>query len=135
MNIRRNFDEMQDLFDRFDVTDAGRNGMTVDTMEEADAFVVTADLPGFTPADVGLTLRGEVLEIAATSETDADDTHEESGVTYVRRERASRSLRRSIRLPAEVAADAVEAELTNGVLTVRLPKLAHDEQGVSIDVE
>ena len=119
---------MQDLFDQM----SRDSGMMVDTMERDEAFVVTADLPGFEPADVDVSLRGGVLEIVAASET-GDETET---ATYVRRERTSRSLRRSIQIPGEIDTDAITAELTNGVLTVTLPKLVHsDEDDVSVAIE
>ena len=44
--------------------------------------------------------------------------------SYYRKERVYGSFERSFRLPDEVEADKVEANFTNGVLTVGLPKSA-----------
>lgn len=135
MSIRRNFDDMYDLFERFDTENFGTGGMNVDAMERDDAYVVTADLPGFEPEDVSVRLQERTLTIEANSESTTTSENTTDGVEYLRRERASRSLNRSIRLPAQVNSDAVEANLTNGVLTVTLPKATSDDGGLDIDVE
>jgi HSP20 family protein len=46
----------------------------------------------------------------------------EDGVAYHRRERPVGDFTRVLRLPCEVNADKVAAELQNGVLTLKLPK-------------
>ena len=48
---------------------------------------------------------------------------EEEGVTYHRRERPTGTFTRVVQLPAEVDADRVQAELSDGVLRVTLPKV------------
>ena len=48
---------------------------------------------------------------------------EQEGVTYHRRERSVGTFNRVLRLPVEVDADRVSAELRNGVLAIELPKV------------
>lgn len=105
-------------------------GPRVDLVEQDGEFVLKADLPGFDRDDIDLTLRGRQLTLSA--ETDREDLEE--GSRYIRRERERRGYSRSIRLPAEVDPDAVEASFENGVIEVVLPKLEASDQH-RIDVE
>jgi HSP20 family protein len=56
---------------------------------------------------------------------------------YLRRERRSQSMKRSISLPEEIDEEGARASYSNGVLTVTLPKLAPDytdeSRGIDID--
>jgi HSP20 family protein len=88
----------------------------VDVEDRAEDYLVEADLPGVSREDISvefrdgeLTIRGEVKE------------RNRSGSV---REQARRTGRFDYRLvlPREVDADKIEARLTDGVLTVRLPK-------------
>lgn len=106
----------------------------VDVVDEGDAFVVVADLPGFERDDVDLQLRDDRLRLEASREHDEETATETADGRYVRRERARQSVARTVRLPEPVAADGVSATLTNGVLRVTLPKAERDE-GHRIEVE
>lgn len=88
--------------------------------ETENAFTIEAELPGFTEEDVELGVQGDVLTLkgSRTAETQAE------GSTYHRRERWSGSFERTLRLPTDIDAEKVSATLTNGVLTITLPKPA-----------
>jgi HSP20 family protein len=90
----------------------------VDIYETEDAFVLEAELPGFTREDVEielvenrLTLRGERKPPSAVKEEQ-----------YRRHERAYGRFERAFLLPAVIDRDHVTAEMHHGVLTLRLPK-------------
>ena len=129
MSIRSNFDDVYSLFDRFD-----DGGMAIDVMDDDETFVVTADLPGVEREDVSVSLQGRALTIEAETETNHVREGNDETATFVRRERSRRSLGRTVRLPASVVAEDVNAELTNGVLTITLPKVETDLDGTRIDV-
>lgn len=134
MSTRSNpFEELERLFDRlsrqFEDADwwgggspitwpAATSSLAVDLVERDDAFVVTVDLPGFDRDEVDVDVTDHTLRIVAEHEEETEASEE----TYLRRERRQASQRRSVRLPAEVDPDAVEARMRNGVLTVTLPK-------------
>ena len=80
----------------------------VDIYETADAFVLIADLPGV--AEPGLQL--EVSRGVLTLE----------GETQVADNQKQRSYYRQFTLSERIDADAGEAALKDGVLTLRLPK-------------
>lgn len=92
----------------------------VDIADRGDEFVVTTDLPGFSPSDIDTTLlSGETLRIVAERDgTTADDS---SG-----RERSREPVRRSVALPEYVAGDETTAAYEDGVLTVTVPKADHE---------
>jgi HSP20 family protein len=53
---------------------------------------------------------------------------------FVRHERRHESVDRSIRLPGEVDPEEVTAKMTNGVLTVTLPRIeAENERKIEIE--
>lgn len=93
-------------------------GMSVDLSENDERIRVRAELPGLDPADIELSLSGDVLTISGEKR----DEHRSEDGDRTFSERRFGSFRRSIQLPAAVDADTVEAEHRHGVLTVTLTK-------------
>ncbi len=123
---RNPFDEIERMFDQMSrqiepFNDEFLSGsMAVDIRDAGDEYVVTADLPGFDRESIDVELARETLTIAAEQgETRATEDDEQ----FIRQERTERSVSRSIRLPEPVDEDGTEAQYTNGVLTVHLPKV------------
>lgn len=92
----------------------------VDIWEEENAFMLEADLPGISDKDVDVTVHDGMLTIKGATETTSTEGGE--GKTYYRRERSATSFERHISLPEGINEEKVDAALTNGVLTVTLPK-------------
>lgn len=90
----------------------------VDVREEANRFVVVADLPGVQPGDIEITAEKGVLTLRG--ERKAEKREETAG--YERIERVSGSFTRRFALPENVQADAIKARFTHGVLEVSIPK-------------
>lgn len=91
-------------------------------MREAETeVIVTAELPGMSEANVDVTLTDNVLTIRGEKKGEASATEAKEGA-YTYSERAYGAFERRISLEADVVADKVSAEFSNGVLTVRLPK-------------
>lgn len=107
------------LFDAFERQVATRtrspNGVSI--TDDPDAFHVVAPLPGFRKEDVELTLEGDVLTVKAKRSVDAPAEYK-----LVRSERQMASFERQISFNTALAADAIEATLEDGILTVKLPK-------------
>jgi HSP20 family protein len=129
-DIERMFDRMSNRLEPFD-EGAFQGSVAVDIEETDDAYVVTADLPGFDRDDIDVELAGDRLTLSATHTTEGSD--EDEG-RYLRRERRQQSVSRSVRLPEPVDEDATEAEYNNGVLTVTLPKEAEGDSGHDIPI-
>jgi HSP20 family protein len=83
-----------------------------------DKIIVEASLPGVEQDNLDVRLNRDMLTIAA--EVKGENEQDENG--WVLHERRYGKFERSIRLPAEVQADKVQAELKNGVLTITLPR-------------
>jgi HSP20 family protein len=86
--------------------------------ENGEAYFVRAELPG---------VQAESLDIQATSGSlgltgERTIATENAEVKYHRREREAGRFNRILNLPGEVSADKVEAQLQNGILTIKLPK-------------
>lgn len=80
-------------------------------------FVVTAELPGLAKDEIKV----EVIENALVIEGERKREKEEKGEEFYRSERYYGRFYRSIPLPKGAQADAIKAELTNGVLEVVIP--------------
>ncbi len=104
--------------------------LSIDVFQTARAIVVKSTIAGVKPEDIDIALNNDMLTIRgrrAMKEAVRDED-------YLYRECYWGSFSRSIILPVEVAADKIEAELENGVLTVILPKAKMAKQ-ISIKVK
>jgi HSP20 family protein len=95
----------------------------MDLVETEDQFVLRADLPGLTEADVEVSLEDNVLTVSGERKAE----HEEKREGFYRLERATGAFNRSLTLPKGVDGDAITARFDNGVLEVRIPKPAADK--------
>lgn len=115
----RAFNAMDWAFNRSHQETINRPSRTihVDIINEQSAYILEADLPGLSEADVSLTLKDKVLTIQAERRVEArEDT--------TRRERGHLHMHRRFALPTHVQEDAMEAILENGVLRITMPKTA-----------
>lgn len=90
----------------------------VDVLEDADAYTVQLDVPGLKASDIEVSLDKDRLTIAG----ERAQVEVTEGQTWHRTERRTGRFSRSLTLPEHIAADAIEATVTDGVLRVRLPK-------------
>lgn len=91
----------------------------VDVVEDASGITLYADLPGVAREALQLRVEGDRLaieaEISATLREGSTPSHTEVGLTRYRR---------AFTLSKELDAEKVSAELSHGVLRVRIPKAA-----------
>jgi HSP20 family protein len=92
--------------------------------EAADAYILSAELPGVEPGDIHLSVEGSTITLEGQRKIDYPN---ESGSSLHRRERQAGSFRRAMQLPAKIDADKIEASYRNGVLVARLPKAAEHQ--------
>ena len=90
-----------------------------DIQDRGDNFLLEAELPGFNKEDIKLDLKGDNLTISAVHNTQTEEKDEQSG--YVRRERKIGSFSRSFDVSG-IDVSKIDAEYTNGILAVTLPK-------------
>jgi HSP20 family protein len=90
-------------------------------MEEREAeVVVRAEVPGFEPNELEVTLRGNDLTIRAEHAEPAKGKE----VQAEKAERRYARMERTVTLPPGIAPDKVEARYHNGVLEVHVPMSA-----------
>jgi HSP20 family protein len=116
--------EMDDLFSRFGDAPAGSGDWrgvfpAVNLYETADAYQLTAELPGVEPEQIRVSIEGSSVVLEGERKIDYASRKETS---LHRRERQAGGFRRAFELPAAVDAEKVEAVYRNGVLWLRLPK-------------
>jgi HSP20 family protein len=91
----------------------------VDIYEEAERFVVLADVPGVEPKDIDITAENGVLTIRGQRNAEKKETDKNG---YERIERTSGSFLRRFTLPESANTESIKAKQTNGVLEVSIPK-------------
>ena len=138
-------DEMNQMFDRVFGRGSGagsgaREGglatstwtwaPAVDISERKDAYLVTVEVPGIRPEEIEVTLEDGLLTIQGERHLEEDSSDQQ----YHRVERRYGTFRRSITLPSQVKADAIEASCSDGLLRVVVPK-AESAMPKKIDVQ
>jgi len=90
----------------------------VDISETNDKLLVRAELPGMDVKDVKVTISGDILTIKGEKkqETERKDEHCYCSESY------SGSFQRTIRLPAGIKADKIDATFEKGILQIALAK-------------
>jgi len=129
--VRRNdpfdlFSRFGDLFERepfFSPASQADWLPPVDIKETDEGYVFYMDVPGMKPEDLDVELHEGVLSIRGSR----TEEKKEEGKGYVRTERRQGSFSRQFRVPTNVQAEALKAEVKDGVLTIEVPKGA--EQG------
>jgi HSP20 family protein len=94
----------------------------VNVEESAEELLLTAELPGMTTDDIELELENNILTLRGTKNDMRQENDE--GRRYHLWERRYGTFQRSFTLPRTVKADDIDAEFVDGVLHVRLPKVA-----------
>jgi len=115
-NGRSLFNEMDRLFGEVRAPD--RSPMPVDIRQESDLIVLEAEVPGVNQGELEITAENGTLTISVNRKGDPRD----KANGYLVRERRCGSWSRTFRLPETADLDKVAAQLTGGVLTLRVPK-------------
>ena len=90
------------------------HALGVNIREEDDAYVLSSLVPGLKAEDLNIQILDDVVRIEGEYKADEDE--------YLLRELPSGSFTRTLRLPAAIEAESVEAKIADGILTLRLPK-------------
>ena len=94
---------------------------SLDVVERADAYVVSAELPGVDPATVDVSFENNTLTLSGTKQPSVVAQEKDELRVYTA-ERLSGAFERAVRLPEYVEGDKIEATYTHGVLTIIVPK-------------
>ena len=90
----------------------------VNVLNGPDDTIVQCEVAGVARDDLDISITGETLVVKGVKKAPAD----EDKLHYQRRERGCGEFSRTVVLPDPVDADKIEANLENGILTIRLPK-------------
>jgi HSP20 family protein len=101
------------------------HSLGVNIREEDEAYILSALVPGLKADDLHIQVLEDVLRIQgeykrSTPQSGSVDKVDEN--SYLLNELPHGSFTRSLRLPTAIDADHVEAQITDGVLTLKLPK-------------
>ena len=95
----------------------------LDVVERADAYTITAELPGVSPSSVEISFENNTLTLRGAKEPSLKPQENEEFRVYTA-ERVSGTFERAVRLPEYVEGDKIEATYEHGVLTITVPKAA-----------
>ena len=93
--------------------------LTVDVYQDKDDIVIKSTIAGVTEKDIDIEVTGDMITIRGEREMQESV----DSADYYYQELYWGSFSRSIVLPQEIDPDGAQADLKDGVLTVRLPKL------------
>jgi HSP20 family protein len=110
---------IQQRLDRFAPGPAGWRP-PVDLHETAEHYVITAEVPGISRDDLDIHSNDGTLTISGERREQQADACEQ----YHRIERGHGSFRRTFQLPSPIDETAITADLRDGILTIRCPKVA-----------
>ena len=119
-------EEIKQVFDKFlNDTDTDASSVVtsqwvprVDIKEEADRFVIFADLPGVDPKDIEINMDKGILSIKGERNTESKTENDR----YSRVERAHGVFYRRFALPDSANPDGIAASGRHGVLEIAIPK-------------
>ena len=94
----------------------GGRRLPIEVRADDEAYLITAEVPGMVAEDLQI----EVLEDLVTLR--GEYKHASAGEALISELDRSGGFYRRIQLPEVIDAEAVEAKIENGLLTVRVPK-------------
>jgi len=128
-NFRRAFEEFDRMRRQMDRLAGGlhterdayqKSGVfpALNLSEDVHRYYVRAELPGMEAGELDIQATGKNLTISGERKI----VPEAEGTRYHRREREAGKFSRVLSLPGDIDASRVEAKLTDGILTISIPK-------------
>ncbi|AEF84671.1 stress response protein [Treponema primitia ZAS-2] len=121
---------MESFFGESPLTPAYTRELAVDIRENADAYLLEAELPGYDEKNIEVQVDGGVLTIASKTEEkkERDVSPAKEDEHFIIRERRSASFSRSFKLPENADLEAISANFKNGVLSLDIKKRAETKK-------
>jgi len=104
----------------FDHSILGDYRAKLDVSGSDKEYEVTIDLPGLSEEDIQIELNGNTLVVKGQKE----EKNESKDKQYYRVERSVGSFQRTLSLPEDADRDEISANMKNGLLVIRIPRLA-----------
>jgi HSP20 family protein len=89
----------------------------VDVIAQDDDFIISAFVPGIESDDVQIEILEDTISISGEFASEEDEN-----AHFLLRERPSGKFSRLLRMPASLEAGKADADITNGLLTLRVSK-------------
>ncbi len=96
----------------------------MDVVKSNGCLMIKADLPGIKAEEVEIRIEDDILTLCGEHE----ESHEDKGADWVRKERRFGSFSRSLPLPSGVDPDQITAKTHDGVLEVTVPLPSSSKQ-------
>jgi HSP20 family protein len=90
----------------------------VNVTENKDQYNVSLAAPGLKKEDFRIDIEGNMLNISSEKEEKTEEKEEK----FTRKEYSYSSFSRSFTIPEDVKMEAIEANYTDGLLNIRLPR-------------
>jgi HSP20 family protein len=90
----------------------------VDLKDGEKEYSLKAEMPGFKKQDIEIEVQDDAIAITGT----AGWKYDEKGQLYICKERACKTFYRRFELPEKIKVEEVNANLSDGVLEITLPK-------------
>ena len=117
-----------DFFDNDWMVKANATAPAINVIENEKDYKVEVAAPGMTKEDFNIHL-GEDNELVITMEKKNETKEEDKeNKKYLRREFSYSKFQQAFVLPEDVEKDKISANVTDGVLTIELPKLTPEEK-------
>lgn len=98
--------------------------LTLDVFQDDDYIVIKSTIAGVKPENLDVAINNDMVTIKGERKRDEEILEND----YYYQELYWGSFSRSVILPAEVDPDQAEAEMDNGILTIRLPKRTSEQK-------
>lgn len=110
--------DLENLFDKAFGPFSELPAINLDVKNEENQLVIAAEVPGVNEEGISISLTGNILSIQAEKK----QKKEEDKNSYYMRECSFGTTSRSLQLPFQADQKNIQAELENGVLTIKIPK-------------
>ncbi|WP_036921117.1 Hsp20/alpha crystallin family protein [Propionicicella superfundia] len=117
--MARSFDPLREMESWFSQVNRlpATVAMPMDLYRDNDKFVARIDLPGVDPASIDVDIDGRTLTVRAQRAADVLSDQ----ARWLTRERPAGTFARQLTLGYDVALDGIEADYSDGVLTLHIP--------------
>jgi HSP20 family protein len=109
-------DLFNQMWNDFDVET--KNKPATNIVENEKEFRLDVVLPGWTKEEVKVEIDKDLLKISGEKKEENEDSKD----TFLRKEFKHQAFERAFTLPKEINHQDIDAEHTNGILSVRIPK-------------
>ncbi len=117
-----------DFFDNDWMLKANATAPAINVIEDEKNYKVEVAAPGMTKDDFDIHI-GDNNELVISMEKKSESGEKDKeGKKYLRREFSYSKFQQAFDLPDNVELDKINASMSNGVLTIELPKVANEEK-------